>query len=128
MREPTVDSTLDSTLVVASVAGDVRAFERLVERHHRAVVAVAFAISRDLALAEDAAQETFVVAWTRMIELREPGHVRPWLCKIARNVSRNQRRRHGREVAVSEATLAVADGRPSPADVVLAREAEAELR
>ena len=52
--------------MTASARGDVRAFGTLVERHHGAVVAVAFAITRDLALSEDIAQETFVVAWTRL--------------------------------------------------------------
>ena len=67
--------TSDQELVTACVAGDVRAFGRLVERHHGAVAAVAFAITRDLALSEDIAQDAFVVAWTHLRELRDSSYV-----------------------------------------------------
>src|SRR5512139_980310 len=94
------EEQLDNDLVAACMRGDVRAFGRLVERHHGAVTAVAFAITRDLALSEDIAQDTFVIAWTRLGELRDAARVRAWLCNIARNKSKNELRGRKREVAV----------------------------
>jgi RNA polymerase sigma factor (sigma-70 family) len=90
--------TSDQELVAACVAGDVRAFGRLVERHHGAVAAVAFAITRDLALSEDIAQDAFVVAWTHLGELRDSQRVRAWLCGIARNLSKTELRSRRHDV------------------------------
>src|SRR5688500_10303293 len=110
----------DQDLVTASRGGDVRAFGLLVERRHGAVAAVATAITKDIALGEDVAQETFVIAWTRLRELRDPERIRAWLCNIARNRSKNELRRRRREVAASD-ELVVPDGQPSPVDVVIAQ-------
>jgi RNA polymerase sigma factor (sigma-70 family) len=115
----------DRDLVTASARGDVRAFGTLVERHHGAVVAVAFAITRDLALSEDIAQETFVVAWTRLGDVIDPSRVRAWLCNIARNRSKNELRRRKREVGEPDDN--VVDGAPSPADTMLAQESHAQV-
>lgn len=51
----------DLELVAASAKDDSRAFGRLVERHHAAVTTVAFAATRDLAISEDIAHDTFIV-------------------------------------------------------------------
>lgn len=80
---------MDGELIVASGKGDSRAFGRLVERHHAAVTAVAFAVTRDLATSEHIAQDTFIVGWTQLHELRDPSRFRAWLCGIARNLSGN---------------------------------------
>ena len=79
----------DLELMTASGKGDSRAFGRLVERHHAAVTAIAFAITRDLATSERIAQDAFIVAWTQLHELRDPTRFRAWLCGIARNLSRH---------------------------------------
>lgn len=80
---------MDGELIEASGKGDSRAFGRLVERHHAAVTGVAFAVTRDLAVSEKIAQDTFIVGWTQLHELRDHGRFRAWLCGIARNLSRN---------------------------------------
>ena len=51
------------------------------------VCAVAYAATHDRALAEDVAQETFLAAWRDVASLRDPAAVRPWLCRIARNLA-----------------------------------------
>lgn len=79
----------DLDLIAASGKGDSRAFGRLVERHHAAVTAVAFAVTRDLATSEHIAQDTFIVAWTQLHELRDPNRFRAWVCGIARNLGSN---------------------------------------
>ena len=90
---------------------------RLVELHQGAVVAVAYATTRDLALAEDVAQETFVVAWNARERLRDATKLRPWLCGIARNLSRNALRARRREQHGDESDEP-ADPRPSIVDAV----------
>ncbi|MGE0867473.1 MAG: sigma-70 family RNA polymerase sigma factor [Kofleriaceae bacterium] len=110
-------ANIDTDLVRAALGADVKAFGRLVERHHGAVVAVAFAITRDLGLAEDIAQETFCAAWTGLGTLRDPSAVRAWLCNIARNQSRNALRSRRREV--SDEPPPLADARPTPDQAAL---------
>ena len=90
-------------------ADELTDFGRLVELHYRAVVAVAYANTRDVGLAEDIAQDTFVAAWASRDKLRAVSRVRPWLCSIARSRSRNALRSRRREVAVHAST----SGRPS---------------
>jgi len=105
-------------------ADELADFGHLVETHYRAVVAVAYATTRDVALAEDIAQDTFIAAWDAREKLRDREKVRPWLCSIARNKSRNALRSRKREVA-EEAD--VADPKPSVVDGAVEREATAEL-
>lgn len=103
---------------------DLAAFGRLIERHYAAVTAVAFATTRDLALTEDIAQETFVAAWDGRARLRDPERVRPWLCGIARNRSRNALRRRRREHADEHE---LADATPSVIEQAIDRETHRAL-
>ncbi len=89
----------DATLIAASRRGDREAFARIIERYQRAVYAVAFSGVRDRALADDVAQDTFVVAWQRLDELRDECRLAAWLCGIARNRARDLRRQTQREIA-----------------------------
>lgn len=83
----------DETLIDASRSGDRAAFARIIERYHRAVYAVAFSSVRDRARADDVTQDTFVLAWQRLGDLRDPERLGAWLCGIARNLARHARRR-----------------------------------
>src|SRR5688500_10059250 len=87
----------DTTLVEASRRGDASAFARIIERYQRAVYAVAYSGVRDRALADDVTQDTFVVAWRRLGELRDEQRIAAWLCGIARNRARDARKRMHRE-------------------------------
>jgi RNA polymerase sigma factor (sigma-70 family) len=88
----------DRELIEASRRGDRAAFARLIERHQRAVYAVAFSRTRDRALADDVTQDAFVTAWRRLGELRDPDCLPAWLCGIARNVARDAKKRVRDEV------------------------------
>lgn len=105
-------------------ADELAAFGRLVETHYRAVVAVAYATTRDPGLAEDIAQDTFIAAWDARTTLRDAAKLRPWLCSIARNKSRNALRSRKREVAKEHE---MADPKPSVIDDAVEREAMAGL-
>jgi len=95
--------TKDETLIAASLRGEREAFGKLVERCADMVRAVAYAATRDRALSDDITQETFAVAWRDLAGLRDAKAVRPWLCRIARNIAHKVRRRRVKEVAVSAA-------------------------
>lgn len=89
----------DDRLVEASLRGSRDAFEVVVERHQNLVCSIAYAITGDLALSEDIAQETFLTAWRHLADLKEPQKLRQWLCGIARNLAMRLAHRRRREVS-----------------------------
>jgi RNA polymerase sigma factor (sigma-70 family) len=95
----------DAELVSASRAGEVAALGELLERHRASLYAAALARLRDRDEALDQVQETFLVALTRMDDLRDPDAVAGWLHAVLRNGCLMRLRRAGREVLTS----AVAD-------------------
>jgi RNA polymerase sigma-70 factor (ECF subfamily) len=79
-------------LVSRARRGDVSAYGRLVEATERMVFAVALRILRDRALAEDAAQETYLRAFRRIADLQDDAAFLTWLRRIAVTVALNMRR------------------------------------
>ncbi|MFH1738683.1 MAG: RNA polymerase sigma factor [bacterium] len=88
----------DSKLLNACLAGDRQAFGQIVERYQSLVCAVAYSATGDLALSEEIAQETFITAWMKLKELRDPSKLRAWLRGIARNLVHSSIRRSSRDV------------------------------
>jgi RNA polymerase sigma-70 factor (ECF subfamily) len=69
--------------------GDPQAFGTLADEHYRTVYGVAFSIVGDWSAAEDIAQETLLLAWTRRTSLRNALAFPSWLRRIAGNLSKN---------------------------------------
>src|SRR6185503_17632155 len=101
----------DAELLEASRRGEHAAFGALVERYQRMVSAVSYSRTRDQALSEDVAQDTFLAAWRQLDQLREPGRLSSWLCGIARNLARKARRARRRDELV-DADDPIASGNP----------------
>ncbi len=76
-------SRSDALLVAACRAGERHAFVEIVQRHQSLVCAVAYNVTGRLEVSEELAQDTFVTAWRKMDELREPAKLRGWLTRIA---------------------------------------------
>ena len=76
----------DDELVALAVAGDIRAFERLVERHRDTVYRVAARVTGDDD-ADDVTQDTFLRAYHRLDRYRGNGAVRAWVLQIAHNTA-----------------------------------------
>ena len=125
-------SNADIQLVEQSRSGDAAAYGQLVERYQGLVRAAAISASGDLAASEEVTQEAFITAWTRLDELREPGRFSSWVCGIARNHARYQRRHdHRHAPGGSEATddlSSVPALSPSPLDSAIEREERAVVR
>jgi len=83
-----------------AAAGDVSAFGRLVTLHHADLARVAYVVTGDASLAEDAVQSAWLTCWARLPSLREPSRVRPWLFAIAINEARQIVRRRRRFAAI----------------------------
>ena len=111
----------DGELLEASRRGERDAFGALVERYQHVVCAITYSRTRDQALSEDVAQDTFIAAWRQLDQLREPGRLKSWLVGIARNLARKARRRSDRETPIEEP---IVEAGGSPFDAVSDAQAE----
>jgi RNA polymerase sigma-70 factor (ECF subfamily) len=79
-------------LVHAARAGEKPAFGQLVRLYERAAIITAYATLRDYHAAQDVAQEAFIIAYTKLDQLREAPAFGPWVLQIVRR--RALRARH----------------------------------
>jgi|SRR6188768_939305 RNA polymerase sigma-70 factor, ECF subfamily len=105
---------VDATSVAAAASGDSVAFARIVTTHHDAMVRVAFVISRDHDLAQDATQIAWSIAWRKLRGLREPDRLRSWLITIAANETRALVERQRRQFAVDVGSIEVMSDHADP--------------
>jgi RNA polymerase sigma-70 factor (ECF subfamily) len=75
----------DQALVAATKRGDEQAFEELVFRHKRKVLAVAQRITKNQEDAEDVAQESFHKAFLHLHNFQEKSRFSTWLTRIVMN-------------------------------------------
>jgi RNA polymerase sigma-70 factor (ECF subfamily) len=96
MHESAVESkTEERALVARAQAGDRLAADRLLQRHRRMVVAVAYHALRNTDDAHDVAQEALVYALVHLPELREPAKFATWLRNVTLTQCADYRRRRG---------------------------------
>jgi RNA polymerase sigma factor (sigma-70 family) len=94
-------ASTDADLILAVQSRDDRhAFAELVTRHQSQVRAVLRRLTRgDTMLADDLAQETFVLAWRNISKFRFEARFSTWLYRIAFNAWQSEARKK-REVAM----------------------------
>lgn len=91
------ERTLDETILVRRASqGDLTAWEALMAAQQESIFRLAYLLLGDPDEAEDVAQETFLRAWTSLSHFDSARPLRPWLLRIAANLSRNRRRSAGR--------------------------------
>jgi RNA polymerase sigma-70 factor (ECF subfamily) len=90
----------DGALVTAIKRGDAQAFEELVLRHKKKVLAVAQRITKNREDAEDVAQESFHRAFLRLDAFQERSRFSTWLTRIAINEAFMLLRRRRRAVEI----------------------------
>jgi RNA polymerase sigma factor (sigma-70 family) len=104
----------DVELVAESLGGNRDAFRQIIERYQTLVSSLAYCAIGDVSRSEDLAQETFVTAWKKLAELREPASLRSWLCGIMRFLISKECRRQDREPAHAAESLETVDDWASP--------------
>jgi RNA polymerase sigma-70 factor (ECF subfamily) len=121
----------DSALVAAAKRGDIYAFEELVHRHKRKVLAAALRITNNREDAEDVMQECFHKVFLHLGGFRGKSQFSTWMVRIAMNEAfMLLRRRRGESEVLPEsfddgetATPEVfVDQRPSPEESCWRRE------
>lgn len=111
--EPESDRILpdpDQVLLDAALRapeGDLRAFEQLIVRHQRRILADCRSLTRDPAQSEDLAQEVFVKAYFGLRRFEGRSSFRHWLQRIKvhhclNHIKREQRRK---SVAIDDASV-----------------------
>jgi len=90
----------DEPLVEAVQNGHLESFGALYERYYSPMVALAYSMLADRDLAEDAAQESFVVACRDLSKLKSKDKFAAWLAGICRNVAKQMLRTKDRTVLV----------------------------
>ena len=104
----TAEAEPHPSILERAIAGDEVAFARIVAAHHDDMARIAYFVTGDLDIAEEAEQSAWGVAYRRLKDLREPDRLRPWLLSIAANearqIARSRRRRTVREIAVADPT------------------------
>jgi RNA polymerase sigma-70 factor (ECF subfamily) len=96
-----IDKASDSELVAATKFGNAEAFEQLVFRHQRRVLAVAQRIVNNREDAEDVMQESFHKAFLHLSAFQEKSRFSTWLTRIAMNEAFMVLRKRTRSLEVS---------------------------
>ena len=125
----------DAAAVALARGGDSEAFRALVERHSRAVYAVAHRMTGNAFDAEDVVQETFLRAYKQLSRFESRANFGTWLHRIAVNCSIDLiRSRPFREAAHDAMDLeqfgaaeAADAGRPSPERLTLSAEVQGRI-
>ncbi len=73
--------------------GDTGAFARIVRQYQSLISGVLYSATGDFHRSEDLAQETFLIAWKKLDELRDSENLAGWLCTIARNLVHSAQRK-----------------------------------
>ena len=127
MRQPHNENEIEA--LNRCLNGSSDSFEVIVGRYQSLVCGITFASTGNFGKSEELAQETFVLAWKNLRQLRDLSKFKPWLCQIARNVIQNWRRDARRDVIqhavplgiTSEPTTLKAD----PSDLAIREEEQA---
>jgi len=86
----------DHSLAARLRAGDLLAFEHLVQKYEQPIVNFATRILRDMDEAQDVAQNVFVQAFRALANFQFASRLSTWLYAIARNLCLNELRRRSR--------------------------------
>lgn len=107
-------------LVASAIEGDVDAFTALVQRYQVMAFGYAYATLGDFDLAEDAAQQAFIVAYRNLSNLRQPERFGGWLRGIVRyeclHLLRRQHRQRWSHLSIDDA-LGIPTSMPGPEEI-----------
>jgi RNA polymerase sigma-70 factor, ECF subfamily len=123
----------DAQVMLRVKAGDLSAFDHLVQKYRRPLVSFMYRTARNAAAAEDLAQEVFLRVYRSRLSYEASAKFTTWLYRIATNLAVNYARdtRHQRpEVMVSldepddetGATFELSDGALTAEQAMLRRE------
>ncbi len=122
----------DQQIIREYLDGNTEAFNALINRYQYAVYGMCYHFTQSFADAKDLTQETFIQAFTKLHQLRDPQRFSSWLRQITVNVYRMWKRNQDRYSKVSiekvgEENL-VDEQSPSPQKTIETNELRAKVR
>ncbi|GAA0178151.1 RNA polymerase sigma factor [Clostridium sediminicola] len=87
----------EDCLIQALRKKDDEAFKFLLKNYGSSILKLCFSILKDIHLAEDIVQETFVKVYNKIGEFNERSSLYTWICKIAVNECRGRLRKQKKE-------------------------------
>lgn len=118
----------ETELILKARDGDRNAFNELVRIHAQGVMNVIYRMCGDAQIAEDAAQETFIRAWSHLGSFRVDSSLRNWLYRIALNTATDMLRKEKHILPNDVEELSLADPRLGPEGTCLQEERTALVR
>jgi RNA polymerase sigma factor (sigma-70 family) len=119
----------DIDLLKSCLQGHSESFEVLVGRYQSLVCAITYGATGNVNRSEELAQETFLLAWKNLHQLKDLAKFKAWLCRIARSVIQNWLRKRQRDVVDHAAPLEAAASQsasiPVPQEVAIQEEQQA---
>ena len=97
-----IDVRTDRELVYAAREHDMLAFDALFYRYKDGIFRLGLAITKDPSAAEEIVVDTFTRAHRALARLEPEGSLRPWLYRVAVNLSYNRRPRKGLVISTLE--------------------------
>jgi RNA polymerase sigma-70 factor (ECF subfamily) len=124
----------DAELVQAYRAGNEEAFRTLLNKHLHSIYAFIYQMVRDVAVAEDLAQETFMKAWRHLGRYDAKKPFRTWLFAIAKNGAYDWIKKKKAfpfsafaQEDEEEPFVSIPDTEPLPDDLLIRQDAALEL-
>jgi RNA polymerase sigma-70 factor (ECF subfamily) len=102
---PLLGEASEVAVVALAMNGDDAAFGELVRRRQNAIRNLFRRMTREPALADDLAQQAFVLAWKSIGTLKSPMAFGAWLRKLAVNCWLQQARTKKAEIALDQTSL-----------------------
>jgi RNA polymerase sigma-70 factor (ECF subfamily) len=93
----------EAALIAALKAGDEKAFRRVVAANQASLLAFARTFLRDVSLAEEAVQETWLALISGISRFEERSALKSWLFSVLANIARTKARRNGRTISFTDA-------------------------
>jgi RNA polymerase sigma-70 factor (ECF subfamily) len=128
MEAVTQPATLGPVALLASAAaGDEVAFRHIIAAHHEDMRRVCLAVTGNHAIAEEAVQAAWLVAWKKLGKVHGPDQLRPWLVSVAVTEAKQLLRRQRRRSEVEALADAVELGGADPATGIASMDLRAAL-
>ena len=84
----------------SAAAGDEYAFRRLIAEHQEDMRRVCAYVTGESAIADEATQAAWAIAWKKIGSVRELSSLRPWLISVAVNEAKELRRKRHRRAEI----------------------------
>lgn len=128
-RRPDEETRTDRELVYGAREGDMLAFDALFYRYRDGIFRLGLAITKDPSAAEEIVVDTFARAHRALARLEPEESLRPWLYRVAVNLSYNRRPRKNVVVDTLDDTTeeVIESGERSPSSLAELAELRTEV-